>query len=74
MASVRPSGLPPGSSEFIVLGLRPVDRVFEELRDRSGGRRDRYFLFGHSAGGQIVHVTCHAFRGPATLPTGRTLR
>lgn len=32
-----------------------VDRVFEALRDRSGSRRDRYILFGHSAGGQIVH-------------------
>lgn len=32
-----------------------VDRVFEALRDRSGSQRTRYSLFGHSAGGQIVH-------------------
>jgi len=32
-----------------------IDRVFEALRDRSGSRRSRYLLFGHSAGGQIVH-------------------
>ncbi|MCC7082324.1 MAG: alpha/beta hydrolase [Burkholderiales bacterium] len=39
--------------ELWVFGL--VDRVFEELRAKSGSRRRRYFLFGHSAGGQIVH-------------------
>lgn len=32
-----------------------VDRVFEALRDRAGSTRQRYFLFGHSAGGQVVH-------------------
>ena len=39
--------------ELWAFGL--VDRVFEALRNRSRSRRDRYFLFGHSAGGQIVH-------------------
>jgi poly(3-hydroxybutyrate) depolymerase len=39
--------------ELWAFGL--VDRVFEDLRARSGSRRDRYFLYGHSAGGQIVH-------------------
>ncbi|HZZ93470.1 MAG TPA: serine hydrolase [Usitatibacter sp.] len=32
-----------------------VDAVFEDLRARAGSRRERYFLFGHSAGGQVVH-------------------
>lgn len=39
--------------ELWAFGL--VDRVFDNLRERAGGTRGRYFLFGHSAGGQIVH-------------------
>lgn len=32
-----------------------IDAVFDDLRRRSGATRDRYFLYGHSAGGQLVH-------------------
>ena len=32
-----------------------VERIFDDLRQRAGSRRDRFHLFGHSAGGQIVH-------------------
>lgn len=32
-----------------------IDHVFIDARDRAGGRAERYFLFGHSAGGQLVH-------------------
>lgn len=32
-----------------------VERIFDDLRTRSGSRRERFFLFGHSAGGQVVH-------------------
>jgi poly(3-hydroxybutyrate) depolymerase len=32
-----------------------VDRVFEDVRARSGASCSRYFLFGHSAGAQVVH-------------------
>jgi poly(3-hydroxybutyrate) depolymerase len=32
-----------------------IDRVFEDVRDRAGSTAQRYFLFGHSAGGQVVH-------------------
>jgi len=32
-----------------------VDAVFEDLKARTGSKRERYFLFGHSAGGQLVH-------------------
>jgi poly(3-hydroxybutyrate) depolymerase len=39
--------------ELWAFGL--VDRIFEDLRARAGSERERYFLFGHSAGGQIVH-------------------
>lgn len=39
--------------ELWAFGL--VDRVFENLRDRAGSHRSTYLLFGHSAGGQIVH-------------------
>jgi poly(3-hydroxybutyrate) depolymerase len=36
--------------------LFPVlDAVFEDVRSRVGSRRERFFLFGHSAGGQLVH-------------------
>lgn len=39
--------------ELWAFGL--VDQVFDALREHSGTRRDCFFLFGHSAGGQIVH-------------------
>lgn len=32
-----------------------VDAIFEDARRRFGSKRERYFLFGHSAGGQLVH-------------------
>jgi poly(3-hydroxybutyrate) depolymerase len=32
-----------------------VDAVFDDVRRRFGSSRERYFLFGHSAGGQLVH-------------------
>jgi poly(3-hydroxybutyrate) depolymerase len=36
--------------------LFPVlEAVFADARARFGLRRDRFFLFGHSAGGQLVH-------------------
>ena len=36
--------------------LFPVlQSVFEDARSRLGSKRDRFFLFGHSAGGQLVH-------------------
>ncbi|HET9651396.1 MAG TPA: hypothetical protein VFP36_04370 [Usitatibacter sp.] len=36
--------------------LFPVlDAVFRDARARVGSRRERFFLFGHSAGGQLVH-------------------
>ena len=36
--------------------LFPVlEAVFNDVRSRVGSRRDRFFLFGHSAGSQLVH-------------------
>jgi hypothetical protein len=36
--------------------LFPVlEAVFRDVRSRAGSRRDRFFLFGHSAGSQLVH-------------------
>ena len=36
--------------------LFPVlEAVFQDVRARAGSRRDRFFLFGHSAGSQLVH-------------------
>lgn len=36
--------------------LFPVlQRVFEDVRARTGSRREKFFLFGHSAGSQFVH-------------------
>ena len=32
-----------------------IEAIFEEVRRRVGSRRERFFLFGHSAGGQLVH-------------------
>jgi poly(3-hydroxybutyrate) depolymerase len=32
-----------------------VDHVFDDVRRRTGSHAERYFLFGHSAGGQVVH-------------------
>ena len=58
-----------------------IDHVFQEVRRRAGSRRDRYILYGHSAGGQLVHrlatfawspaIECavSANAGSYTLPT-----
>jgi poly(3-hydroxybutyrate) depolymerase len=36
--------------------LFPVlEAVFRDVRERAGSRRDRFSLFGHSAGSQLVH-------------------
>jgi poly(3-hydroxybutyrate) depolymerase len=32
-----------------------IDHIFLDACARAGGRAERYFLFGHSAGGQLVH-------------------
>jgi hypothetical protein len=32
-----------------------IEKIFDDLRGRAGSRRERFFLFGHSAGGQVVH-------------------
>ncbi len=32
-----------------------VERLFEHARDLTGSRREGYWLYGHSAGGQFVH-------------------
>src|SRR6185295_5000769 len=29
--------------------------IYEEVRARAGSKRERFFLFGHSAGSQLVH-------------------
>jgi len=42
--------LPRGEWLFPVL-----EAVFRDARERAGSKRDRFFLFGHSAGSQLVH-------------------
>lgn len=32
-----------------------VEKLFDDVRSWSGGTRNKYLLFGHSAGGQFVH-------------------
>jgi CubicO group peptidase (beta-lactamase class C family)/poly(3-hydroxybutyrate) depolymerase len=32
-----------------------IDAVFRDVRARAGSKREKYFLYGHSAGGQLVH-------------------
>jgi len=32
-----------------------IERIFDDLRARAGSRRERFLLYGHSAGGQVVH-------------------
>jgi poly(3-hydroxybutyrate) depolymerase len=48
----RPDGPPRPRDEWL---FPVVDAVFEDLKARTGSKRERYFLFGHSAGGQVVH-------------------
>ncbi|HEX5128719.1 MAG TPA: serine hydrolase [Usitatibacter sp.] len=37
---------------------RALEAVFAEVERRSGSTRERWSLFGHSAGGQLVHRLC----------------
>ncbi|HEY2413696.1 MAG TPA: hypothetical protein VGI40_15710 [Pirellulaceae bacterium] len=32
-----------------------IEHLFDHLKERSGSRRENYFMFGHSAGAQFVH-------------------
>jgi poly(3-hydroxybutyrate) depolymerase len=32
-----------------------IERLFDEIRERSGSEAETYFLYGHSAGAQFVH-------------------
>jgi poly(3-hydroxybutyrate) depolymerase len=32
-----------------------IEHLFDDLKQRTGSRQERYFLFGHSAGAQFVH-------------------
>jgi poly(3-hydroxybutyrate) depolymerase len=32
-----------------------LQKVFRDVRERAGSARDRFFMFGHSAGAQLVH-------------------
>jgi poly(3-hydroxybutyrate) depolymerase len=32
-----------------------IEHLFDHIKQRTGSQRDRYFLFGHSAGAQFVH-------------------
>ena len=49
---VTPEGKPRPRPEWL---FPLVDRIFDDLRARAGSRRSTFLLFGHSAGGQIVH-------------------
>lgn len=49
---VTPEGTPRPRTEWI---FPLVDHIFEALVARSGSRHNRYRLFGHSAGGQLVY-------------------
>jgi CubicO group peptidase (beta-lactamase class C family)/poly(3-hydroxybutyrate) depolymerase len=51
-AMIRPDGSPRPRDEWL---FPVVDAVFEDLLRRTGSKRERYFLFGHSAGAQLVH-------------------
>ena len=51
-AMVRADGTPAPRDEWL---FPVVDAVFKDAAARAGSRCGRYFLFGHSAGGQIVH-------------------
>lgn len=48
----HPDGRPKPREEWL---FPVVDAVFRDVKARSGSARERYCLFGHSAGGQIVH-------------------
>jgi poly(3-hydroxybutyrate) depolymerase len=58
-----------------------IERLFDHVREQAGSRRERYYLFGHSAGSQFVHrmllfmpqvrveLAIAANAGSYTLPT-----
>jgi CubicO group peptidase (beta-lactamase class C family)/poly(3-hydroxybutyrate) depolymerase len=48
----RPEGGFAPKEEWI---FQVIDAAFDDLKRRSGATRERYFLYGHSAGGQLVH-------------------
>lgn len=50
MVDARGAMLPRAGWLFPVL-----DAVFRDVRERAGSRRDKFFVFGHSAGSQLVH-------------------
>ena len=51
-AMCRADGTPAPRAEWL---FPVVDAIFREVRARVGTARERYFLFGHSAGAQLVH-------------------
>jgi poly(3-hydroxybutyrate) depolymerase len=51
-AMVRPDGTWRPRDEWL---WPVVDALFDNVRARFGSRRERFLLFGHSAGGQVVH-------------------
>jgi CubicO group peptidase (beta-lactamase class C family)/poly(3-hydroxybutyrate) depolymerase len=51
-AMTRPDGSLRPREEWL---FPVIDAVFEDVRRRAGSKRERYVLFGHSAGAQIVH-------------------
>lgn len=47
---------PRGASQPRKRWIFPIlQEVFRDARERAGSRRDRFFVFGHSAGSQLVH-------------------
>jgi CubicO group peptidase (beta-lactamase class C family) len=60
-ALTRPDGTWRPREEWIA-GV--VEAIFDEVARRSGSTRGSYALFGHSAGGQVVHRMC-TFAWPA---------
>ena len=51
-AMCRADGTPEPHDEWL---FPVVDAVFKDVRARAGSKRERYVLFGHSAGAQLVH-------------------
>ncbi|MEO7743407.1 MAG: serine hydrolase [Usitatibacter sp.] len=51
-AMMRPDGTQRPRAEWL---FPVIDKVFEDAKRRSGSQREGYSLFGHSAGGQLVH-------------------
>jgi poly(3-hydroxybutyrate) depolymerase len=51
-AMCRPDGTITDRSEWL---FSVIEAIFQDVRMREGATRERYFLFGHSAGSQLVH-------------------